>query len=68
MLFYVLIYVASYFGLYKTFPLLRDPIYDNDIYAQILRHLMLIYASYHLANFLWRQKFVSSFRVIYFIH
>lgn len=60
MISYLLIYFLSYFSLYKTLPIFQDTIYQNDYWAQGLRHLILLYVTLHLTNFIWRQKFVSQ--------
>lgn len=59
MLAYLLIYVASYYGLYRSLPILGESKYEDDLLAQCLRHLVLIYFCNHLTKFIWRQKFVS---------
>ena len=59
MISYVLIFFPAYFGLYLALPIFNEPIHQNDWLAQSIRHLILLYLTTQLANFLWRQKFVS---------
>jgi len=64
MISYVVIFVASYYAIYKTLPLLQDPMYSADTLAQVIRHLIIVYLTTQLSNFVWRQKFVSRVAIL----
>lgn len=60
MISYIVLFAASYLGLFSWLPIFQNPLYLDDIWAQSVRHMLLLYLSTQLANFVWRQRFVSS--------
>lgn len=60
MISYLIIYFANYYGHYTYLPLFQGEAFEEDFWAQAVRHLIVFYLSLHLTNFLWRQKFVST--------
>lgn len=60
MISYTVIFASTYLGLYHALPIFQGSIYQDDLFAQTLRHLLLLYLASQFTNFLWRQKFVST--------
>lgn len=59
MLSYTIIFISSYLGLYLGLPILSQQALQTDYVAQAVRHLILLFFSSHLTNYLWRQSYVS---------